>query len=204
MSKKVKAWHFVSADKMVGYAKRVPVVEGTRYYMEWPYQGYTEPTLCKAGLHASLRAFDALQYAPGPILCRVEVSGRIVHGNDKLVAEERKVLKMLDISTLLHEFACDEATRALDRRQNAGYAVDPRSRNAIAVKRLWLQGKATDAELDAARAAAEAAAEAAAWAAARAAARGAAWAAARGAARGAARAAQSKRFEAKVREAFGE
>ena len=63
---------------------------------------------------------------------------------------------------------------------------DSRSIHAIVVKRRWIAGEATDAELAAARAAADAAARAAADAAARAAAWAAAWAAARAAARAAA------------------
>ena len=81
---------------------------------------------------------------------------------------------------ILHEFACRCAEDALSRIDNP----DPRSIHAIAVKRRWIAGEATDAELDTARVAAEAA-----WAATRAVARVAAWTAAR-AAWAAARAAQ--------------
>lgn len=70
----------------------------------------------------------------------------------------------------LHEFACRCAEEAL---RKAG-VTDDRSWNAIRVKRLWMEGKATDAELYAA--------ETAAWTAARTAAETAAWNAARAAA----------------------
>lgn len=59
---------------------------------------------------------------------------------------------------ILHEFACRCAEDALSRIDNP----DPRSINAIAVKRRWIAGEATDEELAAARAAAETAADAAA------------------------------------------
>ena len=75
---------------------------------------------------------------------------------------------------ILHEIACRYAEDALSRIDNP----DPRSIHAIAVKRRWIAGEATDAELadaDAAAWAAEAAARAA-WAAARAA-QDASWAA---------------------------
>ena len=82
---------------------------------------------------------------------------------------------------ILHEFACRCAEDGIDN-------PDPRSINAIVVKRRWIAGEATDAELAAAEADADAAARAAArtatWAAAeaaRAAARTATWAAARAA-----------------------
>ena len=55
----------------------------------------------------------------------------------------------------LHLLACDFAERV------AHLTRDPRSAEAIRVKRLWLDGKATDEELAAARAAAKAAARAA-------------------------------------------
>ena len=81
---------------------------------------------------------------------------------------------------ILHEFACRCAEDALSRIDNP----DPRSIHAIAVKRRWIAGEATDEELAAARtaawaaqAAAQDAARTAAQAAAQAAARTAAWAA---------------------------
>ena len=54
----------------------------------------------------------------------------------------------------LHLFACEVAEQALGKIENP----DPRSIEAIRVKRLWLDGKATNEELAASRAAAEAAA----------------------------------------------
>ena len=59
---------------------------------------------------------------------------------------------------ILHECACRCAEDALSRI----YKPDPRSINAIAVKRRWIAGEATDAELTAAAADADAAARAAA------------------------------------------
>ena len=81
---------------------------------------------------------------------------------------------------VLHEFACRCAEDALSRID----IPDPRSINAIAVKRRWIAGEATDDELADARDAAEAAkrdAWAAALDAATDAARAAEWAAARAA-----------------------
>lgn len=97
---------------------------------------------------------------------------------------------------ILHEFACVCAEYALSFIENP----DPRSINAIKVKREWMNGEATDEELDTARDAARAAAwdaRAAAWAAARAA-RVAAKTAARVAARAAAKTAKRDAREAQV------
>jgi hypothetical protein len=131
--------------------------------------------------YASPRALDALRHASGPVICRISSSG--------------KVLAMADATTVLHEFGCWYAELAL---LQAGHEPDPRSWNAIKVKRKWIKGKATDEELDAARdaawdaeweacyvtsdvalAAASAAARDAAWTVASAAARDAAWTVAR-------------------------
>jgi hypothetical protein len=67
-----------------------------------------------------------------------------------------------------HTFACDAAEHVLHIYEKH-VPGDDRVRNAIAVKRLWIAGEASDDDLDAARAAAWGAARAAAWGAARAA-----------------------------------
>ena len=83
-----------------------------------------------------------------------------VSAEDKLWAVLRE--ELIDVRTL-HEFACWCAEEALSHVENA----DERSWNVIKVKRAWLRGEASDAELSAARAAAwtaaRDAAEAAAW-----------------------------------------
>ena len=125
---------------------------------------------CRSGYHGSARAIDALAYAPGALVARVRLSGVVVeHGSpvDKLAASVRENLTdYADCTRVLHEFACWCATQALDAEEKVGRAVDPRSRKAIEVKLLWLDGKATDAGRAAARAAAWDAAGDAAWAAA--------------------------------------
>jgi hypothetical protein len=172
----IKAWHFLRADGLTQYSgERVVVGETLRV------DGRIK--LCERGLHASVRAIDALQYAPGPICCRVRMGGEIIHDDDKLVASERTALWMFDATNVLHEMACISATTALLIEE----VNDPRCWAAIEAKRAWLRGELDDAGLAAARAAAWSAAKAAAWdaagAAAREAAKGAAWAAARAAAR---------------------
>ena len=159
---------------------------------------------CERGLHASVRAIDALEYAPGSLVCRVRLSGEIVaHGGDKHAASERTVLWMADATRILHEFSVWVARSALLRERQLGREPDKRSWEALRVKALWIRGEATDAQLaaardaawDAARAAARDAAWDAAWAAAWDAARAAARDAARAAARAAARDAANKRLE---------
>ena len=134
-----------------------------------------EPILCLRGLHASEKALDAIRYARSSIVCRVEVSGKIELGYDKLCGTARKCLWRLDSDKILHEFACRCAEISL---RIAG-VTDERCWGAIAAKRQWLRGEITDKELAAARDEA--------WEAARDEARDAARDAARAAARAAAR-----------------
>jgi hypothetical protein len=163
MGNTVRAYHFVGKTLRDGSpipSDGAPLV----------YPGKIE--CCRAGYHASLQPFDALQYAPGGTLCLVEVGGKIIHQRDKLVAEKRTILARMDATDLLRSFACEQA---------------------LSVSHLWNPPKVVMDYLvtkdPALRAAAGAAAGAAAWAAAGAAAGAAAWAAAGAAARAAARAA---------------
>ena len=59
---------------------------------------------CASGLHASEHPFDALTYAPGPILHLVELAGPMKsHGDpiDKWVAQKRKIIASVDATELL-------------------------------------------------------------------------------------------------------
>jgi hypothetical protein len=178
------AWHFLRDDRRLNYPPHTLVEVGQKLTVKSPLE------LCCWGLHASKRAIDALEYAPGSIACRVELSGEILEGYDKVCATERTVLQMVDATNVLHEFACWCAEQALLQEREAGREPDPRSWAAIEAKRKWLRGEITDSELVAARDAALDAAWAAAWDTAldaardtaRAAAREAAWDAARAAA----------------------
>ena len=181
------AWHFLAEDKRLGYNDGRLVEVGQTLECEG------EPVLCSNGMHGSARLIDALRYASGPIVCRVEIDGDVIEGKYKLCGRRRTVLWMLDATRLLHEFACWCAEDALALVEQP----DARSVAAIEAKRRWLNGEITDEELAAARAAARDAASAAAeavarddaWSAAEAASRAAAWDVAWSAARDAARAA---------------
>ena len=147
------AWHFLPDDGRLRYphhGKRLKVKPG----MKLTIGRGKRPVMWVLGLHASIRAIDALYYADGAQICRVKLGGEIVRERDKCCASSREVLWMADATRTLHEFACWCEERALTSERNAGREPDPRSWRAIAVKRAWLDGRATDAELDAARAAA--------------------------------------------------
>jgi hypothetical protein len=74
---------------------------------EWlEHDGPVEP--CTSGLHASIDPFDALKYAPGNLLHRVELEGDLIsHGDpvDKWVGRRRRIMESIDAEKLLREFA---------------------------------------------------------------------------------------------------
>lgn len=135
------AWHFLSEDKRLGYG------DGRLVEVGQTLKCKGKPALCKNGMHGSVRLIDALRYANGPIVCRVEIEGNVIENTDKLCGRRRTVLWMLDATNILHEFAC---ACVEDRLSEVAYP-DERSLKAIAAKRAWLRGEITDKELDAAR-----------------------------------------------------
>lgn len=70
---------------------------------------------CESGLHMSIEPFNALQYAPGATLCRVELKGEIIHhGGDKVVGRARRIIARIDATQLLRRFAADLALSVAD------------------------------------------------------------------------------------------
>ena len=92
----VLAWHFVNATLRDG--RPVPADGVTLKHV-----GPLAP--CESGLHASERLIDALQYAPGETLCRVQMGGTIRRETDKLVARQRTILWRIDATDVLRAFA---------------------------------------------------------------------------------------------------
>jgi len=78
-------WHFIREDGKLGHNDGCKVRAGELL----KYRGKEPIALCQAGMHASRNILDALQFAPGPVICRVELRGEIVRGDDKSVATER-------------------------------------------------------------------------------------------------------------------
>jgi pyruvate/2-oxoglutarate dehydrogenase complex dihydrolipoamide acyltransferase (E2) component len=189
----MKAWHFVSDTLRDG--RPVPA-DGEVLVHEGPLK------LCASGLHASKNILDALQYAPGSIICRVEVGGEIIHGNDKLVCSERTILWRASGEQVLRKFARMCALDVMHLWDAPDIVVQylktgDESIRAAALDAVWDAARAAARDAAWAEAAARDAARDAAWteAAARDAAR--AEAAARAAARDAARAAADARDAAR-------
>mgnify|MGYP000272883170 CR=1 FL=1 len=180
---KILAYHFLKSDMCSHAGHEPPWKEGETRTLDG------EIVICAHGYHASRTAWDALQFAPGPVLCLVEVEPVKEH-TDKLVSRSRRLIKAVNVERELREFAADCAERVLHFYEEA-YPGDQRPRAAIATARAYARGEATDGELNAAARAAADAADAAVYAARAAAyaARAAAYAVAVYAARAAVRAA---------------
>lgn len=196
----MKAWHFLRADRRLAYPPHTPVVVGQKITVD-----PDKLELCKYGLHASIRALDALGYAPGPIICRVNLGGRILTANDKVCASERTVIAMADATETLRAFARSCALDVIDKWKAPAVV-----REYLETGNEGLRESAKSESWSAAKSAmwsAEAAAKSAAWSAARSAeaAESAVWSAARSAELAAqSAAAQNERLEAMLLAILGE
>ena len=92
-------WHFADETETLRYGDGRKIEVGTTHKVT------CNPVLCESGLHASKTVLEALQYAPGNILFRVKLGGKIVHGGDKSVATERTYVARVDAEPILREFA---------------------------------------------------------------------------------------------------
>ena len=125
-------WHFLMPDGRLRYGDgRTPRV-GEKLTMR-PTPESNCPKPCIAGMHASRRAIDALSYAPGPIACRVTLSGYIVDDGDKSCGYERTILAMADASDVLKEFMCQCVADVLPIAGEAGAFI----RAVIKKRRAW-------------------------------------------------------------------
>ena len=164
MTDRYLGWHFLAKDRRLQYGDGRQIVKGRtlRVSEDKPL------ALCKYGLHASPTVIDALSYAPGPILCRVELIGSRLDGDDKSVAYQRRVIAWADADSMLRLWACWCVRRVWH------LLTDKRSRQAVIIAERYARWQATDAWWASAVAVAGAAAWAA-WVAARDAAGAAAW-----------------------------
>src|SRR5690606_38437686 len=88
--------------------KTLPHGDGRRIRVGATHEVEGEIIPCDRGLHASARAIDALQYAPGPIVWKVRLSGVVAVGydDDQHAASRRTYLAGgIDVSDTLREFA---------------------------------------------------------------------------------------------------
>jgi len=95
----VKAWYFSYPNCRLRYGDDREIKAGVIHKVD------CKPVLCESGLHGSVNILDALKYAPGPYIWRVNLRGEIIKGDDKAVATEREYLWGYDATDVLRYFA---------------------------------------------------------------------------------------------------
>ena len=152
--KTLKQYHWLREDMTAGSGEEPAWRVGEERTVEGKL------SLRERGYHSSPTLWQALEYAPGPVACLVEVSEPAYHDNSKQVSRGRRLLCAANVERGLRLFASDCAERPLLREREAGREPDRRSWAVISVARRYADGQASDQELDAAHDAAHAAAEA--------------------------------------------
>jgi len=135
----MKAWHFLKENGRCNTGRLGKIEVGKTYKVKGKIE------MCHRGLHGSVRLVDALWHAPGPVLCRVELGGNIVKDPSlpcKVVASERTVLWMQDITETLWLFACAEAERIMKTHD----ATQPAMWDITKALRDYVKGDITDSE----------------------------------------------------------
>lgn len=145
----IEAWHFVGATLRDGR----PLPRDGKWLV---HRG--EAIICNSGLHASKRPAHALEYAPGPVLCRVECDDIITEQHDKLMCLRRRIIERADITETLRFYTRMQALSVIHLYD------DPAP--VVLDYLMTGDGNIRAAAWAAARGAASAAARAAAWAAA--------------------------------------
>lgn len=103
------AWYFGTANKKLRYNDNREIIIGKMHTVKG------DPVICQHGLHGSERLIDALSYAPGPMLYRVDITRRIAQQKDKIAGQRRLYLAGFDATLLLQEFARKQALINIDR-----------------------------------------------------------------------------------------
>ena len=181
----IYGWHFLYE----GHKLR----DGTTTPKNGKWLEVQNPVICERGLHGSLTPYDALQYAPGPILCLCEFSEPAEQHDNKFVSSRRRIIARMDTTEMLRYYARMKALSVVHLWDAPEVVLDylmtgDKSIRLVALSEAW----------SAARSATWSAAEAAAWSAAR----SAAWSAAESAAEAAAWSAASQDFNTLVYECF--
>jgi len=96
----MKAWYFSNGDRRLRNGDGREIRIGETHAVSGDIE------LCSHGLHASKKVIDAIYYAPGNIVYRVEMWGKVEEGGDKVVAQKRTYLSGgIDVSETLRKFA---------------------------------------------------------------------------------------------------
>jgi len=96
---RIEGWYFSPQDCRLAHGDGRLVEAGVTHSVSG------ELELCGNGLHFSVSSLNALDYAPSPIVWRVNVFGNIIKSYDKGCARERGYLWGYDATKVLRHFA---------------------------------------------------------------------------------------------------
>ena len=65
--------------------------------------------MCQSGLHWSPTPWEALQYAPGAVLCEVEGDGEMLEDSDKRCSRRRRIIRRVNLTEVCRKFAQEQA-----------------------------------------------------------------------------------------------
>ncbi len=83
----ILAWYFSDESRTLRHGDGREIALGVTHSIEGG-----DPKLYERGLHGSVRILDALKFAPGPVVYRVELSGKMDVGADKIAATRRRYI----------------------------------------------------------------------------------------------------------------
>ena len=135
------AYHFLREDMTAGSGEEVAWSVGEERTIEG------DLALCDRGYHSAPSWWDALQYAPGPVACIVEITKPEAKDESKQVSRTRKLIAAKNVSKELRLFACDQAEAALKQAN----VTDEVPWSTIEIARRFAEGMATSEELASAR-----------------------------------------------------
>ena len=113
-------WHILPAHGRLLDGSPVPIDD--KWAPHRPAQ------LCQSGYHASKSLFDALNYASGTTICRVQLQN-VVEGDDKMVGTTRRIIWRYDAAKLMCDFWVERAMSYQDKPPLSKDVTD------------WLQGR---------------------------------------------------------------
>lgn len=112
----IYGWHFLYE----GHKLR----DGTTAPKNGKWLEVKDPVICMKGLHGSLTPYDALRYAPGPILCLCEFSDPVDKHKDKFVSTRRRIIARMDATEMLRYYARMQALSIVHLWDAPGVVLD--------------------------------------------------------------------------------
>lgn len=130
------AWHWMREDRQLRYPPHTRVESGRTLRAEGPLE------LNANGLHGSLKALDALRYAPGFIVARTAHGGEIVYSEDILCSRTRTALWIVDARAVVLDWLCVILDRCLTSEVGAGHVPDARAWGVLTLLQRYARREA--------------------------------------------------------------